>query len=802
MSKRPTAGRLALLFCGVAIAFFVVALLSLSYAKFAGRIAAVWPANAVLLMLALRNRSAAPWVIAAGLVGNVAANLVTGDVFERAAVLAGLNALEVSLCFTILAWTVREEINLVRPRQLLIFVLGPAAFAPVISGLLAEIYLHGLHAGWGDLFKVWWVSDALGLVIFAPALLAVSDSRHLRALVRPSGRLEVAGLFIGLSATLLVVFLQSSLPLLYIVQPILTLLTFRLGLAGGAIGLLLTATVSIFALVEGRGPVMLVGANPEARVFTLQCFLAFTALTTLPLASVLGLRRDFERRISVEKVQAEAAAARLREANILAGLAERMAGVGYWVYRTETGERSWSSEMFRIYGVEEGAPLGLDESIDRYHPDDRDQVRQALDRTLETGELQRLDLRILVAGAERRAIACMQLLDGEETTGKTLLGVLIDVTRLATIESALEASEARYKELAELLPDLILRMSREGRITYASPAARSYGYEPADLVGRELRDLIHPEDAEEHRTRWGRYATSEDMGSEMRREQRLLTANGRWAWLEGNPALVLGPSGEVLEVIKVFRDMTQRRALEDALRSAREQAELALAIKGEFLANMSHELRTPLTAIIGFSRLLTASTALAPREAGFAGRIENASRALLALVNDVLDLSKLEAGGFEFMVEPIDVPALVEESMALVAPQAEAKGLALGSRVDGDVPLSGDIARLRQVLVNLLGNAVKFTRDGEVSLTVRCDGERVVFSVRDTGEGIAAEQVERIFDRFTQADGSTVRKHGGTGLGLAIARGLVEGMGGRMWAESVVGEGSEFSFTLPAHGAR
>jgi signal transduction histidine kinase len=152
------------------------------------------------------------------------------------------------------------------------------------------------------------------------------------------------------------------------------------------------------------------------------------------------------------------------------------------------------------------------------------------------------------------------------------------------------------------------------------------------------------------------------------------------------------------------------------------------------------------------------------------------------------------------MVEPIDVAALVEESMALVAPQAEAKGLALRSRIDGDVPLSGDVSRLRQVLVNLLGNAVKFTRDGEVSLTVRCDGEQVVFAVRDTGEGIAAEQVERIFDRFTQADGSTVRKHGGTGLGLAIARGLVEGMGGRMWAQSALGEGSVFSFTLPVLG--
>lgn len=800
MQARPSAGRLVVLLFGVAVLFFAVAFLSLSFAKFAGRVAAIWPANAVLLMLALRNRGAAPIVVVAGWVGNVTANLVTGDSLERAAVLAGLNALEVGLCLAILGWAIRDEINLVRPRQLLIFVFGAALVTPAVSGVLAESYLHGWHWGWGDLFKVWWVSDALGLIVFTPALLAITDRRHLGAILRDERRVEVLSLFAGLVVTLLLVFMQSRLPLLYVVPPALALLTFRLGLAGGALGVLLTAGVAIFSLIESRGPVMLVQASVEDRVVSLQCFLAFTALVTLPLASVLGVRRDFERRISAEKAQADEAVMRLREANTLAGLAERMAGVGYWVYRTDTGERSWSGEMFRIYGVEGDEPLGLEEAIDRYHPEDRDLVRRALDRAVETGEVQRLELRIKVGAEERRSIACMQLLDDGE--GKTLLGVLIDVTRLATMELALEASEARYEDLAELLPDLILRMSRDERITYASPAARSYGYEPSELVGRELHELIHPDDAEQHHLRWQTYISPTGIDRSVSREQRLMTADGRWVWLEGNPAQVLGPSGEVLEVIKVFRDMTQRRGLEDALRSAREQAELALAIKAEFLANMSHELRTPLTAIIGFSRLLAASSALPQREAGFASRIENASKALLTLVNDVLDLSKLEAGGFEFMVEPIVVERLVEDCMALVAPQADAKGVQIQARIEGEVVLAGDVTRLSQVLVNLLGNAVKFTREGSVSLVVRPDGDDVAFAVQDTGEGIAAEQLERIFDRFTQADGSAARKYGGTGLGLAIARGLVEGMGGRMWAESEPGKGSIFQFTLPAnHGS-
>jgi PAS domain S-box-containing protein len=797
MPQSPSVGRRLLLALGVALAFFAVALLSLTFSKFAGRVAAIWPANAVLLTLTLRNRQNAWLVIAAGLAGNLLANLVTGDAIARAAILATLNALEVGLCFTMLAAAISDEVDLVRPRQLLIFVFGGALLTPVISGSIAATYLTHGGPEWSALFKVWWASDALGLIIFTPALLAISDRRRLRRVFRPDSRAETTLLLAGLLGVLALVFLQSRLPLLYVVPSALVLLTFRLGLAGGAIGVLLTAAVSIFALTEGRGPTTLVGPAVEDRVITLQCFLAFTALATLPLASVLGLRRDFERRINAEKAQAEDSAARLRETSMLAELAERMAGVGYWVYRTDTGERTWSSEMFRIYGVEGDEPLDLESAIGRYHPDDRLLVRQTLDRALETSEVQRLDLRIMVGDTERRAIACMQLLGEDGGAGRTLLGVLIDVTRSTQMERALKVSEARYQDLAELLPDLILRMSRDGRITYASPAARNYGYEPSELVGLGLHDLIHPEDVEQQRTRWESYVSSAGIDPLLRREQRLKLRDGGWVWLEGNPAQVRTETGEVLEVIKVFRDVTQRHALEEALTTAREQAELALRIKGEFLANMSHELRTPLTAIIGFSRLLTAVSTLPPREADFASRIERASKSLLALVNDVLDLSKLEAGGFEFEVETVSVADLVEECLAMVASQAEAKSLVLEARIDGIETFRGDVMRVRQVLVNLLGNAVKFTRQGEVALSISRDADTLSCSVRDTGEGISAEQLERIFDRFTQADGSTVRRYGGSGLGLAIARGLVEGMGGRMWAESTLGEGSAFHFTLP-----
>lgn len=782
---------------GVAVAFFLVAYFSLTFAKFAGRIATIWPANAVLLVMVLRNRRAAAMVLAAGLAGNLAANLLTGDLPAKALVLACLNAGEVGVCYLILRRAIRGAIDLSLPVQLATFVFGAAFVAPLISGALAAAYLAG-GAPAGDLFWTWWISDALGLVIFTPALLVLSDRAQLAATFQQKGVGELTVLFGALLAALAVVFLQSRFPLLYVVPPILALLTFRLGLAGGATGVLLTAGVAILALILRHGPPMLAGPTDAVRVLTLQLFLAFVALTTLPLASVLGVRREFEQRIQAERDQAEHAAARLREANALADLAERMAGVGYWTHRASTGERTWSSEMYRIYGVDDRSPpLSLDEAIGRYHPEDRALVREALQEAQMTGEARQVNLRLQGAGQEQRVIACMQLVGGGGQSPDTLLGVLIDVTRLARAENALAVSEARHRELADLLPDLILRMSRDGRITYASPAAADYGYAPGELIGRDLHDLIHPDDAEQAKLRWGRYISPEGIDPALRREQRITTRGGEWVWLEGNPAQVRDPSGRVVEVIKVFRDMTQRRALEDALTSAREQAERALTIKTEFLANMSHELRTPLTAIIGFSTVMRATSQLPPREANFAARIENASKTLLALVNDILDLSKLEAGGFEFEAEPVAVADLVASSLALVTPQAQLKGLAVESRIEDIESFRGDAMRVRQVLVNLLGNAVKFTQRGGVTLTVGRDGDLARFSVADTGEGVSEEQLQKIFERFTQADGSSVRQYGGTGLGLAIARGLVEGMGGRLWVESRPNEGSVFHFTLP-----
>jgi signal transduction histidine kinase len=265
---------------------------------------------------------------------------------------------------------------------------------------------------------------------------------------------------------------------------------------------------------------------------------------------------------------------------------------------------------------------------------------------------------------------------------------------------------------------------------------------------------------------------------------RRVMAKGACAFdADGEPTLLYG----------VFQDVTDHRA---ALRAAEEAA----AVKADFLANMSHELRTPLTSIIGFTDLAMARDDLAPVTRDYIRRIDNAGRSLMCLVNDILDFSKLEAGQVAIRPQPTDVETLCRDVVELFEPQTGAKDLALDLRVAPGLTLMIDPDRVRQILLNLVSNAVKFTRAGRVTVSMDWDAAagRLRGAVEDTGPGMSADQLDRLFQRFSQIDGSATRTAGGTGLGLAICKGLTEAMGGAVGAESTPGVGSRFWFDLSA----
>ena len=365
------------------------------------------------------------------------------------------------------------------------------------------------------------------------------------------------------------------------------------------------------------------------------------------------------------------------------------------------------------------------------------------------------------------------------------------VEELADRNWELREAEERARSLLEAQGDLIVRRDAQSNITYANDAfCELFGKPRGELIGKPA-DLNIIEQ--------GDIAVLAD--GTRAHDQKIACGDGaRWiAWRE-----VAVRSEQGSETQGVGRDVTDRVEAERALGNARDQAEAASRAKSRFLAMVSHEIRTPLNGMLGMSDLLL-DTTLAPEQRTYAKAAKTSGETLLSLIEEVLDFSKIEAGRLDLEARPFALGPMVEEVVELLAPRAQAKGIEIASFVDERLPakLIGDAARLRQVLLNLAGNAIKFTEQGGVAVIVEetgRDGE-VRFVVRDTGIGLKAEDQARIFLDFEQADGSSTRKYGGTGLGLAISKRIVERMDGHIAVESSPGAGATFTVTLPLPAA-
>ena len=366
---------------------------------------------------------------------------------------------------------------------------------------------------------------------------------------------------------------------------------------------------------------------------------------------------------------------------------------------------------------------------------------------------------------------------------------------LFTKEMSALAAHQRLEAVFGNITDVLLTVNADGMLENANAAARElFGYPEQDLVGMQAAVLFPDWPA----------LTREESGGKVSEESTGVRKDGR-----SFPCDVTLSRFELNGLpyrIVVARDITARKQAEIALRQAKEAAETASRMKSEFLANMSHEIRTPMNGVIGMTDLAL-DTELTDEQREYLGLAKSSAGHLLAIINDILDFSKIEAGKLDITSVEFCLPVLLNEVVKSLAGKAREKGLALELKLGPGLPelIQADSVRLRQVLVNLLGNAIKFTEQGGVKLSVETEAgegaQLLRFQVADTGIGIAADKLDSIFDAFTQADGSITRKFGGTGLGLSISSKLVRLMGGRMWVESEEGSGSRFNFTIAFEAA-
>ncbi len=380
--------------------------------------------------------------------------------------------------------------------------------------------------------------------------------------------------------------------------------------------------------------------------------------------------------------------------------------------------------------------------------------------------------------------------------------IIQDIDVLKRAEQALRESEERFRSTFENAAVGIAHEDLTGRfLRFNETFCAILGYLPTELIGKTLSEVTHPEDLAADLAKFGALTRGESTSYTM--EKRFIRKDRSSLWADVTVSLQFDAARKPTCCIKIIQDISERKRLEAELRQAKEAAEAANRAKDEFLANVSHEIRTPMNAILGMTELVL-DTPLTEDQRGCLKTVKSGADSLLRIINDLLDFSKIEAGKLELDPADFSLRKVLGATLRVLAMRAHTKGLELVSDVQPDVPdaLIGDAGRLRQVLLNLVGNAIKFTDAGEVVVRVQAAADRasqqevgLLFTVRDTGIGISHDKQETIFRAFEQEDTSTTRKYGGTGLGLTITARLVALMGGAIHVESAPGRGSSFAFT-------
>ena len=510
------------------------------------------------------------------------------------------------------------------------------------------------------------------------------------------------------------------------------------------------------------------------------------------LAWVAALRRRVRGQTEVLRRRLESEAALQQRFEYVV----RATNDAVWDWDLSSGEVWWGDSFYKVFGY---APEQVGATAawwgNQIHPDDSQTVRAGLHVAVDSGqEHWSSEFRFRKSdGSYAFVFNRAYVLRDDSGKPQRMIGTMMDISARKRTEQTLQETQERFTAFMDNSPTFAFIKNPDGRYVYANRPFQNYLHFVVE--GKTAFDWMPTENAEEYR----------------QHDLTVLTSGKTTEWIETIPAadgtwrevlvfrFPVESSGERL-VGGVAIDITERTRAQAELQKAKEIAEGANRSKSEFLANMSHEIRTPMNGILGMTELVL-GTDLSAEQREYLCAVKFSADALLVLINDILDFSKIEAGKLDLDTTEFNLRESLEPTFRALTLRAHEKNLELNCRIDPDIPavLTGDPGRLRQILINLVGNAVKFTEQGEVTLRVELESseeERVWlrFSVDDTGIGISSEKQTAIFEAFTQADGSTARRYGGTGLGLTISRRLVELMGGRIWVDSQVGQGSTFRF--------
>jgi PAS domain S-box-containing protein len=663
---------------------------------------------------------------------------------------------------------------------------------------------------WDDLFPttlVWWVPNALAGLVVAPFIITWATP----SATRWNGRLitEAVVCGAGLVGGTLISFNSwfvhgiQNYPLAYLPFPFLVWGALRFGQRGATAGTLLVSALAIHSLVRGAGP--FVTTNETDSLMLIGSYIGILAVTNMLLAAAAAERRAAERAVSENEKRFRAVVedqtdliCRFKPDGLLTFVNDT-----FGRFHRKRSEELIGTNFFQTLSEEDAAvPLSYINSL----PPDEPVV--SFDHRLHSPD-----------GREVWHQYRVRRLFQNKGETREFQAVIQDITQRKQSEQALRASEEKYRSLIDHIPDVVWTANSNRDLIYISGnAVKVLGYSAEELLekGRQLwMDRIHAEDAARVSQAYQNLFSS---GEKFDVEYRICRKDGQWIWLHDR-ALTTRPREGIMCADGIFLDVTQRRLAEAAIQHTKEAAESANLAKSQFLANMSHELRTPLNAIIGFSEILADKTFgdLNARQLKYSNNILNSGRHLLQLINDILDLAKVEAGRVELMCNTFAVAKALQEVQTIVKTLANKKGISLEFEVGTNLSsLFADEAKFKQVMYNLLSNAIKFTPDGgRVTVTAAFQneakgdsdsasetataGECLRVAVMDTGIGIKASDQERVFKEFEQVDSSYGRQQQGTGLGLALTKRLVEMHGGRIWVESegVESKGSTFTFLIP-----